>query len=260
MNIHLICISRFGNVLIDIIDHIYQYLVLQDCKYINFYLDQPQDIVNFCNTLFDNTYIKFYKHNSNDNIQYQVTTTCYFYIINTFDEERQNCLSTNKINKVLKYFQLDKLIEENKDLYNKVKNSLVIHLRLGDYTYQRQIDTGYRILTKEYINKYSQEILSTYQLNKYPIYLVTDDRIKAKEILGDFNITILKGNMYENWLALLFSKIVLASTSTYSLLAGILGCTEKVYIPYPYLYTMDFNFLRRHFFLYNNDKIIKCEL
>ncbi len=260
MNIHLICISRFGNVLIDIIDHIYQYLILQDCQYINFYLDQPQDIVNFCNTLFDNTYIKFYRHNSNDNIQYQKTTTCFFYIVNNFNQERQNCLSTDKINKVLKYFQLDRLIEENKDLYDKVKNSLVIHLRLGDYTYLSQIKVGYQILTKNFIVRNSLEILSKYNMSSYPIYLVSDDRNKSKEILEDFNVTILEGNMYKDWLTLLFSKVVLASTSTYSLLAGILGCAQKVYIPYPYIVSNDTNFVKRHEFLYNNDKIIKCKL
>lgn len=184
----------------------------------------------------------------------------FFYIVNNFNQERQNCLSTDKINKVSKYFQLDRLIEENKDLYDKVKNSLVIHLRLGDYTWQRQIDTGYRVLTKQFILRNSLDILSKYNISNYPIYLVSDDRNKSKEILEDFNVTILEGNMYKDWLALLFSKVVLASTSTYSLLAGILGCPEKVYIPYPYLVSNDTNFVKRHEFLYNNDKIIKCKL
>lgn len=250
--------GRFGNIMIYILYNIYKYLVKDNYDKLTLLLiktDFNKDTQINYNILFNNDYVTIININEdqtdiiNDNNIEK----------NDFDFE---LILENPYQDFLSY-NYNKFI--NQDIYLD-KQYNIINLRLEDYLNDDVKERGYKIITQEYIDN----LIKYLNIEKNNIILVTNDYENCKL---HYNLNMCKNNSFIkqyfnnvppqllDFLTLINSNILIASNSTFSIIGGLLGRNNKIYIQYPYLNITETEKIlqrnKQHDFLYNNEKIIK---
>lgn len=250
--------GRFGNIMIYILYNIYKYLVKDNYDKLTLLLiktDFNKDTQINYNILFNNDYVT----------------------IMNINEDQTDIINDNNIEK--NDFDFELILENpyqdflNYD-YNKFINQNIyldkqyniINLRLEDYLNDNVKERGYKIITQEYIDN----LIKYLNIEKNNIILVTNDYENCKLY---YNLNMCKNNSFIkqyfdnvpsqllDFLTLINSNILIASNSTFSIIGGLLGRNNKIYIQYPYLSITETEKIlqrnKQHDFLYNNEKIIK---
>lgn len=255
LNPNIYYFGRFGNIMIYILYNIYKYLVKDNYDKLILMLIKTnfnKDTYIDYNILFNNEYVTIINIDENKIDVYNTEKS-------DFDFEK---ILENPYQDFLNY-NYNKFINQNIYL-DKQYN--IIHLRLEDYLNDNVKERGYKIITQEYIDN----LIKYLNIEKNNIILVTNDYENCKLY---YNLNMCKNNSFIkqyfnnvppqllDFLTLINSNILIASNSTFSIIGGLLGRNNKIYIQYPYLSITETEKIlqrnKQHDFLYNNEKIIK---
>ena len=249
-------IGRFANILTFILYNIYKYLVVNDYKHINIYIIDDINSYNLgyinYGFLFKEEYVSFYNIHIKSEEEFNKIKDNY--ILNEFrfnkDADYKNeFLSYNYENFIKPEYYLN-------EKYN------IIHIRLKDYLSENYKKIGYRTIpNREYIDN----ILNYLNIDESDCVLISDDIKTAKRIYKLENIKTLiyssgKERLRKDFITLINSKNLIGSCSTFSIIGGLLGKNNKIFLQYPYLSIDENDKHNRNLdFLYNNDKVIKLD-